>query len=75
MAVMRYIGIDFGSKRIGVAISDEAATLAFPHGIIQNGSAEITKKAAAEVAEICKVNACTTVVMGESKNYKGEDTG
>lgn len=70
---MRYIGIDFGSKRIGVAISDEAETLAFPHGVIQNGSEEISKAAAAQVAETCKVNGCTTVVMGESKNYKGED--
>lgn len=68
---MRYIGIDFGSKRIGLAISDEAETLAFPHEMILNNKKPAL--IAAEVARVCAKNSCTTVVMGESKNYKGND--
>ena len=33
---MRVIGIDLGSKRIGLAISDEEAEFAFPAGIIES---------------------------------------
>lgn len=31
---MKYIGIDFGTKRIGLAVSDETGSFAFPKGII-----------------------------------------
>lgn len=31
---MRYLGIDFGTKRTGVAISDEDGRIAFPHSVI-----------------------------------------
>lgn len=65
---MRYLGIDFGTKRIGLAISDEAATLAFPHDVVKN-----SKTAAAEIVEICKVNKISVAVMGESNNYKGNE--
>lgn len=33
---MRYMGIDFGSKKIGLAFSDESGSMAFPHGVIPN---------------------------------------
>ncbi len=33
---MRYLAIDFGSKKIGLAISDENGQMGFPHGIIPN---------------------------------------
>ena len=32
---MRYLGIDYGQKRIGVAISDEGGALAFPFDLFQ----------------------------------------
>ncbi len=31
---MRYLGIDFGEKRIGVAVSDDQARLAVPVGVV-----------------------------------------
>ena len=31
---MRYLGIDFGLKRIGLAVSDEAGSMAFPRETI-----------------------------------------
>ena len=33
---MRYLGIDYGTKRVGLALSDEAGMMAFPHKVIQN---------------------------------------
>ena len=38
MATGRFIGIDYGTKRIGVATSDENCVLAFPKEIILNDS-------------------------------------
>lgn len=34
---MRAVGIDFGSKRIGVAVSDPRGVVASPHSVIQRG--------------------------------------
>jgi putative Holliday junction resolvase len=34
--VMRFLGIDYGSKRVGLALSDESGTMAFPHGVVPN---------------------------------------
>jgi putative Holliday junction resolvase len=65
---MRYIGIDYGTKRIGVALSDESNSFALPHSVIKN-----TKTALSELNEIICANDVETVVLGESKNYHGED--
>lgn len=35
---MRYIAFDMGTKRIGVAYSDESGTFAFPEAVIPNDS-------------------------------------
>jgi putative Holliday junction resolvase len=67
---MRFLGIDYGTKRVGVALSDEAAQFAMPLSVISNSKnlAHLVK----EVAEIAKKNGVTDIVLGESKNYKGE---
>lgn len=65
---MRYVGIDFGTKRIGVAVSDAAASMAFPQEVIQNN-----KEAVAKIFDTCSVNGCQTVIVGESKDFKGQD--
>lgn len=33
---MRKMGIDYGSKNVGIAFTDEGGTMAFPHGVIPN---------------------------------------
>jgi putative Holliday junction resolvase len=35
MSAGRFLGVDFGTRRIGLAISDEAGVLAFPAGTLQ----------------------------------------
>lgn len=64
---MRLLGIDYGTKRIGVAISDENATLAFPKEIVPN-DANTYKR----IAEIIKEENITEIVVGESVDFKGK---
>lgn len=64
---MRILGIDYGSKRIGVALSDEGRQFAMPLITLFN-----SKNNLREVVEIAKKNSIKEIVMGESKNYKGE---
>ena len=63
---MRYLGIDYGSKRIGLALSDEAGTMGFPHSIILR-----TPRALDELAKLIARERVGAVVIGESKNYQG----
>lgn len=65
---MRYIGIDFGSKKIGLALSDESNTFALPHEVLPSG-----QNLVGEIAKIIKENGVTGIILGESKNFKGAD--
>jgi putative Holliday junction resolvase len=47
---MRILGIDFGLRRVGLAISDETGTVATPLGHIDGGSDETVSRALAQVA-------------------------
>jgi len=57
----KYLGIDYGSKRVGVAVSDDGCKIAFPKNIIENN-----KKLPETLKEICKKENITGVVLGES---------
>lgn len=63
---MRYLGIDYGTKRVGIALSDEGGTLAFPYGIIEN-----SKSLVGEIKNICVKERVEAVVVGESLDYQG----
>lgn len=72
--VYKYLGIDYGTKRIGVSISDENKKFAFPLTTIQNRESEKAKEIACyEIRKICDENFIELVVVGYSKNYKNED--
>lgn len=64
---MRYLGIDYGTKRIGVAISDEEGKLAFPKEIVPNNSEALTR-----VGKILADENIRQVVVGDSVDFKGE---
>lgn len=55
---MRALGIDLGSRRIGLALSDRSGTIASPHSVLQRGSShrhdhqEIRRLVAAEEVEV-----------------------
>lgn len=63
---MRYLGIDYGQKRVGVAISDEAGTMAFPRAILDNDSTLLGKL----VSDIAEQNV-QCVVVGDALSYAG----
>ncbi len=67
-AFMRYMGIDYGSRRVGVALSDELGTMGFPHSIITN-----TPRLLDEICALIAKEHVAVVVMGESQNFSGED--
>ena len=63
----RIIGIAYGPKRVGVAASDEGRKFAMPLSVIEN-----TQELVAEVEKIARDNEAREIVVGESRNYKGE---
>jgi putative Holliday junction resolvase len=64
---MRYLGIDFGEKRVGIALSDEDGKIAFPNAVLAND-----KDLFKHIVDLCMKNAVEAVVMGESRNYQGQ---
>jgi putative Holliday junction resolvase len=67
MTTSRLIAIDYGEKRIGVAISDDKGMMAFPHSVVPNAKDFVSK-----LADIARKNQVDTIVMGDSKNYAGD---
>lgn len=65
---MRLLGIDYGGKRIGLALSDETLSLAFPFKVVLNG-----KTIAEELKKVCDENSVSGVVIGESRDDKGRE--
>ena len=65
---MRYLGIDFGSKKVGLALSDEAGTMGFPHSIVPN-----TPSLAGDIAALAEKEGVGMIVIGESRDFAGND--
>ena len=68
---MRLMGIDYGSKRVGIAVSDEAGQFALPYSVISNSESH-SDVLVDEIMKIAEENGTKEVVMGESRDYKGE---
>ena len=66
----RCLGIDYGDKRIGIAISDEEGKFAFPKLVVRGEWLEVRKT----ISEIVQENKIKTIVAGLPQNFKGEDT-
>jgi putative holliday junction resolvase len=67
---MKFLGIDYGTKRVGVAISDDAGEFAFPKGILN------TAEVVSEIETMCSEEAVQGIVIGESiaSNEQENDT-
>lgn len=68
MIATRVLGIDYGTKRIGVALSDPQAAFGQPYSVVQN-----SKTALDEILAIVKKENVAEIVLGESKDFKGQD--
>jgi putative holliday junction resolvase len=65
---MKILGIDYGEKRVGVALSDVDGRIAFPKRVFQNH-----KGLVAEIAGFAKEEGAGRIIIGESKDFKGQD--
>jgi putative Holliday junction resolvase len=63
---MRFLGIDYGRKRIGLALSDDGRKFAFPLKIVLNN-----KDIFSILAGIIKENEIGEIVLGESLDFDG----
>lgn len=61
---MRYLGIDFGSKRVGVAVSDESGKFGLPLSVVLNTPDLLT-----EIKKIALDNSVKDIVIGESRKF------
>lgn len=65
MTTMRYVALDYGDKKVGIAVSNEDGTMGFPLRVVKNDSAlfpcvlELVREYGAEV------------VMGDSRTLAG----
>lgn len=64
---MRYLGIDYGAKRIGLALSDPRGQFAFPHETIPNDATTIDR-----VREIVKREEVGAIIVGDARAANGE---
>ena len=67
----RYLGIDYGQKRIGLAVGDDLTRLASPIAVI-DGPAEL-KAQVAEVLRVAEPYAIDAVVVGLPMNMNGTE--
>lgn len=56
---MKYIGIDYGEKRIGIAASDDSGMIAFPHATIENTASTLS-----EIKKICDAQKPGKIIIG-----------
>ena len=66
---MKLIGLDVGTKRIGVAKADTTTKIAVPTGFVEVNGQEF-----AEIARIARMQSTSTFVVGLPRNNSGEET-
>jgi len=65
---MKYLGIDFGTKRIGLAVSDESGMIVRPYSIVKND-----KQALLNIISVIQKEGIGSLVVGESRNESGDN--
>jgi putative Holliday junction resolvase len=68
---MRALGLDLGSKRIGVAVSDRSGTIASPLTVLERGRSR--RHDHARIAELARAEEVDCVVVGLPVSLSGAD--
>ena len=73
MTGMRYLGVDAGTARIGIALSDDTGTIASPYGFVSTriGIDGVLQ----EIRTICDAHQVGTIVIGMPLSMSGEARG
>ncbi len=61
----KLLGIDYGTKRVGVALSDDSGAMAFPRVVLKNDASLL-----GALIEIIEQDEVTEIVVGKSVDYK-----
>lgn len=64
---MRFLGIDYGTKRVGLSLTDEKGIMAFPHEVLSNDANLFNKLVA-----LIKEKKVEEIVIGHSLNRDGK---
>ncbi len=65
---MRYLGVDYGTKKVGLALSDEGGVLAFPHAVVPHSAALCD-----ELYQLAVDEQVGAIVIGHSVSGRGEE--
>lgn len=65
---MRYLGIDYGAKRIGIATSDADGGFAFPKETVPNDATAIDR-----IYKLTVDNAIDEIVIGDARSSGGAE--
>ena len=65
---MKYLGIDYGAKRVGIAISDAAGTIAFPRATLPNDAQLFP-----QLAELITNEKIGSIVVGDTRSHSGKE--
>lgn len=65
---MKYLGIDYGAKRVGLAISDDEGKIAFPRATVPND-----EKLLQFVYRMCEEEHVVSVVIGDTRSHGGAE--
>ena len=68
---MRVIGLDYGTKTVGVAVSDELMLTAQPYETIERKSPGKLRQTLAEIERVITEYNCGRIVLGYPKNMNG----
>ncbi|MBQ8996458.1 endolytic transglycosylase MltG [Candidatus Saccharibacteria bacterium] len=66
---MKFLGLDVGEKRIGVAKADSGVKIAVPHGMVPVDGREFDN-----ILRLVKLHDIDVIVLGMPRNLKGEFT-
>lgn len=73
----RVLGVDVGTRRVGLAVSDESRTVATPLRTIGAGDAaapDWPARLAEQLVEVARESACAMIVVGLPRSMSGRDT-
>lgn len=65
---MKYLGIDYGAKHVGLALSDSSGQVAMPHAVVSNDDYLMSY-----ILDLVRDERVETVVVGESKDLEMND--
>ena len=65
---MTSLGIDYGTKKVGFALSDTTDTIATPHTVLSNDEQLVQR-----VVQRCREEDVSRVVVGASTDLRGRD--